>query len=161
MAKVADVVVERTAPARCTLLLAALLMISILINIILGCLYGDAECAVDGVIESKDINMDPPEKTISHTHSNVGLVIDASKEGDECDCLSPSWQILEILVLAALITFVLNYGAKATWKARSWWSTWRKDIKDKRKQKVLQELMAAEQELGRSSALQNAREIQV
>ena len=95
-------------------------MISILINIILGCLYGDAVCAVDGVIESKDINM---EKTISHTHSNVGLVIDASKEGDECDCLSPSWQILEILVLAALITFVLNYGAKATWKARSWWST--------------------------------------
>ena len=141
--------------------MVALVMISILINIILGCLYGDAGCAVDGVIESKDINMGPPEKTISHTHSNVGLVIDASKEGDGCDCLSPSWQILEILVLAALLTFVLNCGARAAWKVRSWWCMWRRDIKDKRTRKVLQELMAEEQELGRTAALRNAREIQV
>ena len=159
MAKIADVVVERTGSARCTQLLVALLMISILINIILGCLYGDAGCAVDGMMESKDIKVEASEKTISHTHSNVGLGIDASKEGDGCDCLSPSWQILEILVLAALITFVVNYGTKATWKVRSWWNTWRKDIKERRKQKVLEELMVAEQELGRSSALQNAREM--
>ena len=72
MAKVADVVVERTAPARCTLLLAALLMISILINIILGCLYGDAVCAVDGVIESKDINMDPPENLTHPLERGLG-----------------------------------------------------------------------------------------
>ena len=161
MAKAADMVVERTAPPRCTLLLAAVLTLSILINIILGCLYGDAGCAVDEVIEAQDTNVALPEKTISHTHSNVGLVIDASKEGNECDCLSPSWQILEILVLTALLTFALNYGARATWKARSWWNAWRRDIKDKRKQKVLHELMAAEQELSRSSALRNAREIQV
>ena len=103
--------------------------------------------------------MESSEKVISHTHSNVGLVIDASKEGDGCDCLSPSWQILEILVLAALITFVLNYGAKATWKVRSWWNTWRKDLKERRKQRVLEELMEAEQKYGRSSALQNAREM--
>ena len=144
MAKVADVVVERTAPARCTLLLAALLMISILINIILGCLYGRAGCVVDGVMESKEINTAPPEKTISHTHSNVGLVIDASKEGDGCNCLAPPWQILEILVLAALLTFVLNYGARAAWKVRGWWCMLRRDIKDKRTRKVLQELMAEE-----------------
>ena len=149
MAKAADMVVERSAPPRCTLLLAAVLTLSILINIILGCLYGDAGCAVDEVIEAQDTNVALPEKTISHTHSN------------ECDCLSPSWQILEILVLATLLTFVPNYGARATWKARSWWNAWRRDIKDKRKQKVLHELMAAEQELSRSSALWNAREIQV
>ena len=34
------------------------------------------------------------------------------------------------------------------------------DIKEKRKQKVLEELRVPEQELGRGSALQNAREMQ-
>ena len=159
MAKIADVVVERTGSSRCTQLLVVLLIVSIIINIILGCLYGDAGCALDEITESKGIKVEASEKVISHTRSNVGLVIDASKEGDGCDCLSPSWQILEILVLAALITFVLNYGAKATLKVRSWWNTWRKDLKEKRKQRVLEELMEAEQKFGRSSALQNAREM--
>ena len=159
MAKIADVVVARTGAARCTQLLVVLLIVSIIINIILGCLYGDAGCALDETTESKGIKVEASEKIISHTHSNVGLVIDASKEGDDGDCLSPSWQILEIIVLAALITFVVNYGTKATWKVRSWWNTWRKDIKEIRKQKVLEELMLAEQELGRSSALQNGREM--
>ena len=160
MAKIADVVVARTGAARCTQLLVVLLVVSIIINIILGCLYGDAGCALDETTESEGIKVEAFEKIISNTHSNVGLVIDASKEGDGCDCLSPSWQILEILVLAALITFVLNYGSKATWKVRSWWNTWRDDIKERRKQKVLEELRVAEQELGRCSALQNAREMQ-
>ena len=160
MAKIPDVVAARTGAARCTQLLVVLLVVSLIINIILGCLYGDAGCALDETTESKGIKVEASEKIISHTHSNVGLVIDASKEGDGCDCLSPSWQILEILVLAALITFVVNYGTKATWKVRSWWNTWRDDIKERRKQKVLEELRVAEQELGRCSALQNAREIQ-
>ena len=125
MAKIAEVVVARTGAARCTQLLVVLLVVSIIINIILGCLYGDAGCALDKIKESKGIKVEASEKIISHTHSNVGLVIDASKEGDGGDCLSPSWQILEILVLAALITFVVNYGTKATWKVRSWWNTWR------------------------------------
>ena len=159
MAKIAVVVVERTGSARCTQLLVTLLIVSILVNIILGCLYGAAGCTSDEITESKGIKVEATEKVISHTHSNVGLVIDASKEGDGCDCLSPSWQILEILVLAALITFVLNYGTKATWKVRSWWNTWRKDLKERRKQRVLEELMEAEQKFGRSSALQNAREM--
>ena len=159
MAKIADVVVERTGSARCTQLLVALLIVSILVNIILGYLYGAAGCTSDEITESKGIKVEATEKVISHTHSNVGLVIDASKEGDGCDCLSPSWQILEILVLAALITFVLNYGAKATWKVRSWWNTWRKDLKERRKQRVLEELVEAEQKYGRSSALQKAREM--
>ena len=114
MAKIADVVVARTGAARCTQLLVVLLVVSLIINIILGCLYGEAGCALEETTEPKGIKVEASEKIISHTHSNVGLVIDASKEGDECDCLSPSWQILEILVLAALITFVVNYGTKAT-----------------------------------------------
>ena len=160
MAKIPDVVAARTGAARCTQLLVVLFVVSLIINIILGCLYGEAGCAIEETMELKGIIAEPAERIISHSHSNVGLVIDASKEGDECDCLSPSWQILEILVLAALITFVLNYGSKATWKIRGWWNTWRNDIKERRKQKVLEELRVTEQELGRCSALQNAREIQ-
>ena len=114
MAKIADVVVARTGAARCTQLLVVLLIVYVKINTVHGCLYGDAGCALDEITESKGIKVEASEKIISHTHSNVGLVIDASKEGDGCDCLSPLWQILEILVLAALITFVVNYGAKAT-----------------------------------------------
>ena len=71
MAKAADMVVERTAPPRCTLLLAAVLTLSILINIILGCLYGDAGCALDEITESMGIKVEASEKIISHTHSNV------------------------------------------------------------------------------------------
>ena len=160
MAKMADVVAARTGAARCTQLLVVLLVVSLISNIILGCLYGEAGCAVEETMEPKGIKVEAAEKIISHTHSNVGLIIDASKEGDECECLSPTWQILEILVLAALITVLLNYGSKATWKVRGWWNTWRNDIKEKRKQKVLEELRVAEQELGRCSALQNAREMQ-
>ena len=159
MAKISDVVVERTGGARCTQLLVGLLIVSILANIILGCLLGAAKCTPDEIMEPKNIKMENTERVISHTHSNVGLVIDASKEGTECECLSPLWQILEILVLAALITFVLNYGAKATLKVRGWWNSWRKDLKEKRKQRVLEELMEEEQKFGRSSALQNAREM--
>ena len=90
MAKIADVVVARTGAARCTQLLVVLLIVSIKINIVLGCLYGDAGCALDEITESKGIKVEASEKVISHTHSNVGLVIDASKEGDGCDCLSRS-----------------------------------------------------------------------
>ena len=160
MAKIPDVVAARTGAARCTQLLVVLFVVSLIINIILGCLYGGAGCPVEETMEPKGTMVDPAERIISHSHSNVGLVIDASKEGDECECLSPTWQILEILVLAALITVLLNYGSKATWKVRGWWNTWRNDIKERRKQKVLEEMRAADQELGRCSALQNAREIQ-
>ena len=90
MAKIADVVVERIGSARCTQLLVALLIVSILVNIILRCLYGAAGCTSDEITESKGIKVESSEKVISHTHSNVGLVINASKEGDGCDCLSPS-----------------------------------------------------------------------
>ena len=160
MAKIPDVVAARTGVARCTQLLVALFVVSLITNIILGYLYGGAGCPVEETMEPKGTMVDPAERIISHSHSNVGLVIDASKEGDECECLSPTWQILEILVLAALITVLLNYGSKATWKIRGWWNTWRNDIKERRKQKVLEELRVAEQELGRCSALQNAREMQ-
>ena len=159
MAKIPDVVAARTGAARCTQLLVVLFVVSLIINIILGCLYGGAGCPVEETMEPKGTMVDPAERIISHSHSNVGLVIDASKEGDECECLSPTWQILEILVLAALITVLLNYGSKATWKIRGWWNTWRNDIKEKRKQKVLEELRVAEQELGRCPALQIAREM--
>ena len=160
MAKIPDVVAARTGAARCTQLLVVLFVVSLITNIILGCLYGGAGCPVEETMEPKGTMVDPAERIISHSHSNVGLVIDASKEGDECECLSPTLQILEILVLAALITVLLNYGSKATWKIRGWWNTWRNDIKERRKQKVLEELRVTEQELGRCSALQNAKEIQ-
>ena len=160
MAKIPDVVAARIGAARCTQLLVVLFVVSLITNIILGCLYGGAGCAVEETMEPKGTMVDTAERIISHSHSNMGLVIDASKEGDECECLSPTWQILEILVLAALITVLLNYGSKATWKVRGWWNTWMNDIKERSKQKVLEELRVAEQKLGRCSALQNAREIQ-
>ena len=114
MAKIADVVVAWTGAARCTELLVVLLVVSLIINIILGYLYGEAGCAVEETMEPKGIKVDAAEKSIPHTHSNVGLIIVASKQGDECERLSPTWQILGILVLTALITVLLNYGSKAT-----------------------------------------------
>ena len=114
MAKIADAVVAWTGAAKYTELLVALLLVSLIINIILGYLYGEAGCAVEETMEPKGIQAEAAEKSIPHTHSDVGLIIDASKQGDEYECLSPTWRILEIFVLAALIIVLLNYGCKAT-----------------------------------------------
>ena len=114
MAKIADAVVAWTGAAKYTELLVALLLVSLIINIILGYLYGEAGCAVEETMEPKGIQAEAAEKSIPHTHSDVGLIIDASKQGDEYECLSSTWRILEIFVLAALIIVLLNYGCKAT-----------------------------------------------
>ena len=114
MAKIADAVVAWTGAAKCTELLVALLLVSLIINIILGYLYREAGCAVEETMEPKGIQAEAAEKSIPHTHSDVGLIIDASKQGDEYECLSSTWRILEIFVLAALIIVLLNYGCKAT-----------------------------------------------
>ena len=67
MAKIADVVVAWTGAARCTELLVVLLVVSLIINIILGCLYGEAGCAVEETMEPKGIKVEAAEKIISHT----------------------------------------------------------------------------------------------
>ena len=109
MAKIADAVVAWTGAAKYTELIVALLLVSLIINIILGYLYGEAGCAVEETMEPKGIQAEAAEKS-----SDVGLIIDASKQGDEYECLSSTWRTLEIFVLAALIIVLLNYGCKAT-----------------------------------------------
>ena len=148
---------------RCTAinLLAGTLLVSVLVNIVLASVMGTAvnQCE-QHEIEDVAPTKDKQPKIIKK--SNTGVVFDNSRsQGEECTCPRPAWQLLEILVLACILTFLLHCGLKAGWRLRQLCVRWQGAREERMRQQIIKQHRLEEEIRGeRAEALQCARGMQ-
>ena len=143
-------------------ILAGTLFVSMLANIVLASVLGtytsDNQCKQDrvGVITEGRV-----EQARIIKKNNNGVVFDNSHEGDECVCQGTAWELLEVLILACILTFFLHGGLRAGWKIRQLCVRWQGAREDRMRQQILsQQRMEQERKAHRSGALQCVRDIQ-
>ena len=148
---------------RCTAIniLAGTLLVSILINIVLASVMGSSvnQCEQN---EIEDIAEPKVEQARIIKKSNTGVVFDNShSQGEECTCPGTAWQLLEILVLACILTFLLHCGLKAGWRMRQLCAQWQGAREERLKRQIIkQHRLEEEMRDQRAEALQCARGIQ-
>ena len=141
-------------------ILAGTLIISALVNIVLASIMGahtsDNTCEQEKL---GDITEAKVEQAKIIKKSNTGVVFDNSNsQGEDCTCQGTAWQILEILVLACILTFFLHCGLKAGWRLRQLCARWQ-GVRDERIRQQILKQQRFEQEMKehRTEALQCAR----
>ena len=81
---------------------------------VMGTHASDNQCKQDKL---RDIAEAKVEQARIIKKSNTGVVFDNShSQGEECTCQGTAWQLLEVLVLACILTFFLHCGLKTGWR---------------------------------------------
>ena len=148
---------------RCTAinLLAGTLLVSVLVNIVLASVMGTAvnQCEQH---EIEDIAAPKDKQARIIKKSNTRVVFDNSRsQGEECTCPGPAWQLLEILVLASILTFLLHCRLKAGWRLRQLCVRWQGAREERMRQQIIKQHRLKEEMRGeRAEALQCARGMQ-
>ena len=148
---------------RCTAInfLAASLLVSVLVNIVLASIIGTTGHQCEQ-LELEEVVPTKGEQPKIIKKSNTGLVFDNShSQGEECNCPSTTWQLLEILVLTCILTFLLHCGLRAGWKLRQLCGRWQAAREERTRQQILNHhRLKEEMKEERAEALQCARGIQ-
>ena len=148
---------------RCTAInfLAGSLLVSVLVNIVLASIIGTTVNQCEQ-LESEEVvpTKDKQPKIIKK--SNTGVIFDNSRsQGEECTCSSTTWQLLEILVLTCILTFLLHCGLKAGWKLRQLCGRWQAAREERIRQQIINHhRLKEEMKDERAEALQCARGMQ-
>ena len=134
-------------------------LVSALVNIVLSSIMGahtsDNTCKQEKL---GDITEAKVEQAKIIKKSNTGVEFDNSNsQGEDCTCQGTAWQILEILVLACILTFFLHCGLKAGWRLRQLCARWQGARDERIRQQILKQ-QRYEMKGHRTEALQCARD---
>ena len=99
------------------------------------------------------------EKLRGIAEAKVVVFDNSNSQGEDCTCQGTAWEILEILVLACILTFLLHCGLKAGWRLRQLCARWQ-GVRDERIRQQILKQQRFEQEMKehRTEALQCARD---